>query len=74
MSECVPCDLAAGAAILIKTYCNREKQDCMGLAKKFQKGNMTLRDLGEELNADKKFIGFLSEEADLDLTLKEVIK
>ena len=46
----------------------------MGLAKKFQKGNMTLRDLGEELNADKKFIGFLSEEADLDLTLKEVIK
>ena len=71
MSECVPCDLSAGAAVLIKTYC---KEDCEKISKKFQQGNMTLRQLGEKLDADRGFMQFLAKETSLDLTLAQVIK
>lgn len=74
MSECVPCDLSAGAATLIKTYCKKEKEDCKRLIKKFQQGNMTLRELGEKLDADRGFMQFLAKETSLDLTLAQVIK
>ena len=73
MSECVPCDVSAGAAVLIKTYCKLPDEDCRKITKEFQKGNMTLRQLGEKLSADRRFMQFLAKETSLDLTLAQVI-
>ena len=74
MSECHPCDLSAGAAVLVKTYCKLPDEACGKLAKEFQKGNMTLRDLGEKVKADRRFMQFLAKETSLDLTLAQVLK
>ena len=73
MSECHPCDLSAGATVLIKTYCKLPDEACGKLAKQFQKGNMTLRDLGEKVKADRRFMQFLAKETSIDLTLAQVI-
>ena len=74
MSECVPCDLSAGAAVLIKTYCKLPDEGCKKITKKFQEGNMTLRQLGEKVKADRRFMQFLAKETSIDLTLAQVLK
>ena len=74
MSECVPCDVSAGAAVLIKTYCNLGDEDCKKVSKEFQKGSMTLRELGEKLRADREFMQFLAKETSLDLSLARAVE
>ena len=74
MTQCDPCDLSAGATVLIKTYCKLPDEACGKLAKKFQEGNMTLRELGEKVKADRRFMQFLAKETSIDLTLAQVLK
>ena len=74
MSECVPCDLKAGAAVLIKTYCKKEKQDCEKILEEFGEGDMTLRQLAKKVKADSKFLDFLEKETKVDLTLNKSLE
>ncbi len=74
MSECVPCDVSAGAAVLIKTYCKLPDEGCKKITKEFQKGSMTLRELGEKIRADPKFMQFLAKETSLDLSLARAVE
>ena len=74
MSECVPCDVSAGAAVLIKTYCKLTDEVCKKISKEFQKGSMTLRELGEKLRADREFMQFLAKETSLDLSLARAVE
>ena len=74
MSICKSCDLSASSAILIKTYCKEDRGKCSLIAKEFQKGDMTLRELAKKVNTDSFSTRFLDNEADLDITLKEAVK
>jgi len=73
MSDCPECDLAAGSAVLIKAYCKLDNNGCEKLAKKFQEGNMTLRELGEKIDAPREFMQFLNKEAPIDITIGQVL-
>lgn len=73
MSDCPECDLAAGSAILIKAYCKLGNNECKKLAKKFQEGNMTLRELGEKVDAPREFMQFLNKEAPIDITIGQLL-
>lgn len=73
MSDCPECDLAAGGAVLIRGYCKLPDNACEKLAKKFQEGNMTLRELGERVEAPREFMQFLNKEAPIDVTIAQLL-
>ena len=72
-TSCDICDLSAGATILFRQYCqpNPEKK-CKSLIKEFQKGNMSLDELGKKLGAEPKFLKSFG--VDPRVTPKEIIK
>jgi len=73
MSDCPECGVAAGGAVLISGYCKLSDKACEKLAKKFQEGNMTLRELGEKVNAPQEFMQFLNREAPIDVTIGQLL-
>ena len=73
MSDCPECDVAAGGAVLISGYCKLPDNGCEKLRKKFQEGNMTLRELGEKVNAPQEFMQFLNKEAPIDVTVAQLL-
>ena len=73
MSDCPECGVAAGAAVLINAYCKLPNSGCEKLRKKFQEGNMTLRELGEKVEAPREFMQFLNKEAPIDVTLAQLV-
>ncbi|MBA7692415.1 hypothetical protein ES703_100982 [subsurface metagenome] len=72
-TSCDICDLSAGAIILLKQYCqpNPEKK-CQRLIKEFQKGDMSLDELGQKLGASPEFLKSFG--VDSRVTPKEIIK
>ena len=73
MSDCPECEVAAGGAVLISGYCKLPDNGCEKLRKKFEEGNMTLRELGEKVNAPREFMQFLNKEAPIDVTLGQLL-
>ena len=73
MSDCPECGVAAGGAVLISGYCKLPDNGCEKLRKKFQEGNMTLRELGEKVNAPQEFMQFLNKEAPIDVTIGQLL-
>lgn len=73
MSDCPECEVAAGGAVLINAYCKLPDNGCEKIRKKFQEGNMTLRKLGEKVEAPTEFMQFLNKEAPIDLTLGQLL-
>ena len=73
MSDCPECSVAAGGAVLISGYCKLPDNGREKLRKKFQEGNMTLRELGEKVNAPVQFMQFLNKEAPIDVTVAQLL-
>jgi len=68
--QCEPCLILAAAGLIIGQYCSPSKADCNELASKVEHGEITLRELGEMLEAEEEFLGVLVEEGvDLDAVL-----
>ena len=72
--QCVPCSLKAGALVLVKTYCKKEKQECEKILDEFGEGDMTLKQLAKKVKADPKFLDFLEKETKVDLTLNKSLE
>lgn len=71
--KCDVCDLSAGAIVLFRQYCQPEqKQKCQKLVREFQKGGMSLKELGERLGASQEFVKSFG--VDIGVTPKEIIK
>ena len=71
--NCLPCDLAAGAAVMIKAYCKDSKDKCSLIVKEFQRGDMTLEELAKKVDADSKFMERLRKEVNTNVTLKKAL-
>ncbi|MBA7500368.1 MAG: hypothetical protein GH144_01295 [Clostridia bacterium] len=72
-SECDVCDVLAGGVVLFRQYCqpNPEKK-CQSLIKEFQKGNMSLDQLGKRLGASPEFLKTFG--VDSRVTPREIIE
>lgn len=58
---------------MLQQYCQSEqKEKCSKLVREFQKGNMSLKELGRRLGADPKFVKSFG--VDTRITPKEIIK
>jgi len=73
VSECNECSISAGGAVLIRAYCKLGNNGCEKLRKKFQEGNMSLRQLGKKVKAPKGFMQFLNKETSVDVTINQIL-
>ena len=71
--NCDVCDVLAGGVVLFRQYCqpNPEKK-CQSLIKEFQKGNMSLDQLGKRLGASPEFLKTFG--VDSRVTPREIIE
>lgn len=70
--RCIPCELVTAAGLLIGKYCNADKNTCKKFEHDFLNGKLTLKQLGDKLNADKELMDYFAKETELDKTMSEV--